>query len=94
MIKFRTRNHRLPIETGNWTRTPIIQRTCNFCNNKIGDEFHYLLECEQLNDERKKFLKPYYYRRANVFKLEKLMNIENKSEYLKLCKLIKTIILR
>lgn len=94
MIKFRTRNHRLPIETGNWARIPINQRTCTSCNNKIGDEFHYLFECVLLNDERKKFLKPYYYRRANTFKLDQLINTENKSEYLKLCKFVKTIILR
>lgn len=43
--KFRTRNHRLPIETGNWNRVPRNIRFCNHCVNKIGDEFHYLFEC-------------------------------------------------
>lgn len=91
-IKFRTRNHRLPIETGNWLRTPINQRFCNICQDKIGDEFHYLFECPQFNDERNRFLKPIYYRRPNMFKLENLMCTKNKPEFIKLCKFVKCII--
>lgn len=66
-IKFRTRNHQLPIETGNWFKTPINQRFCNTCQNKIGDEFHYLFECPQFDDKRKHFLKPVYNRRPNMY---------------------------
>lgn len=93
IIRFRTRNHRLPIETGNWARIPINLRTCNFCNDKIGDELHYLLECPNLIDNRKKYIKPYYYRRPNTFKMEQLINTTNRSEFLKLCKFMKTILL-
>lgn len=92
LIKFRTRNHRLPIETGNWSRIPINERNCNSCRNKIGDEFHYLFECEQFSNDRRQFIKPYFYRRSNMFKLEKLMCTGNKSEFLKLCKFIKVIL--
>ena len=56
MIKFRTRNHKLPVETGNWTRTPLEQRKCTRCDRNIGDEYHYLLECPILSLQRKKYL--------------------------------------
>jgi hypothetical protein len=44
--KFGTDNARLPIETGRWKDIPRENRFCNLYNrNKIGDEFHYLLDC-------------------------------------------------
>ena len=47
MIKFRTTNHRLPVETGRWHEKPLGERFCTLCNNcQIGDEFHYILECD------------------------------------------------
>jgi hypothetical protein len=98
MLKFRTRNHRLPIETGNWSKTPLNLRVCNLCNNDnnnnyIGDEFHYLFQCKSFEDERKLYLKPYYYRRPNTYKMEKLLNHINGAQYIKLCKFIKKIML-
>lgn len=91
-IKFRTRNHRLPIETRNWSRIPINQIFCNTCQNNIGDEFHYLFECKQFDVERRINLKRYYYSRPNMFKLEKLMCSPSKSEFQKLCKFVKIIL--
>ena len=45
MIKFRTTNHRLPVETGRWQGKPLGERFCTQCNNcQIGDDFHYILE--------------------------------------------------
>ena len=91
-IKFRTRNHRMPIETGNWHRIPVNERLCTQCNNKLGDEFHYLLECRALDNERNQLLKPYYYRNPNTFKLEKLMNTRNNATKSKLYRLVDIII--
>ena len=42
LLKFRTSNHYLPIETGRWNNSPVDHRTCILCNNDIEDEFHYL----------------------------------------------------
>ena len=44
LIQLRTRNHRLPIETGRWLHIPREERICNLCSDKIGDEFHVILE--------------------------------------------------
>ncbi|XP_056016752.1 uncharacterized protein LOC130053469 [Ostrea edulis] len=56
-LKFRTTNHRLPIETGRWIGIPYNERFCVLCNeSKIADEFHYILECSTLSNIRKEYL--------------------------------------
>jgi hypothetical protein len=47
VIKWRTTNHHLPVETGRWNSTHRNARLYHLCNcNKIGDECHYLMECD------------------------------------------------
>jgi len=57
IIRFRTRNHRLPIETGSWSGIKSVERKCQLCkcSSSIADEFHYLLECKSLENERKRY---------------------------------------
>ena len=44
IIKFRTSNHKLPVETGRWENVPLDGRKCQlYTKTDIGDEFHYLL---------------------------------------------------
>ena len=81
-IKFRTRNHRLPIKVGRWSGIPINQRICSFCN-ELGDEFHYLLTCKHFEPERKRYLKSYYY--------DQLMNLKKVAELRNLCRFINVI---
>jgi hypothetical protein len=55
--KFRTGNDRLPIETGRWNGNDHGNRLCNICMDaEIGDEFHYILQCKSLANERKLYL--------------------------------------
>ena len=91
LLKFRTSNHYLPIETGYWN-TPIEYQTCTFCKNDIGDEFQYIFMCTFLANSRKSLLKSYYYIRPNMFKFKELMTINKISALKKLCKLIREII--
>lgn len=43
--KFRTCNHKLPIETRRWTNIKRFHRICLLCNtNTLGDEQHYVME--------------------------------------------------
>ena len=44
--------------------TPIEYRTCTFCNNDIGDEFHYVFMCTFFATSRKSLLKSYYHIRG------------------------------
>lgn len=83
--------YHLPIEIGSWARIPLNERLCNNCN-KLGDEFHFLFECTLFENERRRFLKPYYYRRPNVIKTNELMNTKSKQVFLNLCKFIKCIL--
>ena len=52
-IKFRTRNHRLPIETGSWIRTPQNERVCLNCNSAtstiISLNVHFLITKEKIS---------------------------------------------
>ena len=45
LAKFRTSNHKLPIETGRWSNIPRNQRICHLCETEIGDEYHYIMKC-------------------------------------------------
>ena len=52
MTRLRLSSHRLPVELGRYYKTPLQQRTCHFCQAGVGDEFHYLLDCESLEFKR------------------------------------------
>ena len=52
LCKFRTCNHRLPIEIGRWQNVDRSDRICHICQTtEIGDEFHYILQCRQLHND-------------------------------------------
>ena len=78
IMKFRTSNHHLPVETGRWAGIPLSERVCTLCNNgQIGDEFHYLLECKVLSNHRKKYLGNRYCTRPNVIKFSEILTSSN-----------------
>ena len=59
LIRFRTGNHKLPVEVGRWKSVPLNERLCIYCN-ELGDEFHYLMSCKHFEAERKQCLKSYF----------------------------------
>lgn len=90
MTKLRIANHKLPIEKGRYNNLPREDRKCNLCNSeKIGDEFHFLLECPLLNEIRTKYISKYYFTKPNLFKYSQLLSSQNTSKVLKLGKFIK-----
>lgn len=92
LIQFRTRNHKLPIETGRWRRVPRENRKCHLCNLDIGDEYHYLLVCRNLNNLRKQYIDTSYFRKPNILTFHSLLNVKNASKLRKLCIFIKSIL--
>ena len=70
-----TSSHRLCIETSRW-QTPSIPRLNRICTtcNELDDEYHFLLECQLLNELRKRFISPFYWKRPSMFKCVKLLN--------------------
>ena len=74
IIKFRTSNHNLPVETGRWEDVPLDERMCQLCTKTdIGGEFHYLLCCKYFDSERKRLMKPYFYTRPNMLNFKDLL---------------------
>ena len=62
LCRFRTCNTKLPIETGRWLNITRHDRVCILCNNRnIGDEYHYLFECQFFAQKRKECLPKYFY---------------------------------
>ena len=49
--------HKLRIETGRHTRTPVEARLCTQCNQQeLEDERHFILACTKYNDQRNKLV--------------------------------------
>jgi hypothetical protein len=89
IIKLRTTNHKLPVERGRYVNVPRHTRYCDLCNaNVLGDEFHFILECERLRPLRLKYLPQVYCTRPNVYKFESLLNSEDTPLQLNLGKFI------
>jgi len=92
MIKFRTRNNRLPVEVGCWTNINYEDRKCKLCDsNCVGDEFHYILECSYFNCERNNIIKPCRSRIPNTLLFQEIMQIKPCTPPHKLTYLLKKI---
>ena len=75
-------SHCLHVETGRWSRplTPAENRVCQFCPNKIEDEFHLFFECTLYEHLRTHFIPRYYRTRPSMFKLCQLLNINSENK--------------
>ena len=57
LLKFRTANHRLPVETGRYDGTPLEDRKCPLCDSdQVGSEKHYLFDCHYFHTIRQQYL--------------------------------------
>ena len=93
LTKLRVGNHRLPIETGRWNNTPRNERICPQCPNQtLGDEFHYLFECNTFKSAREKYLDKFYYRYPSMYKAQSLFCSKNRNTLLQLSKLVELIL--
>ena len=90
-MAFRTRNHRLPIETGRWHNIPVNERYCNVCN-KLGDEYHFLIECSLFKHQREIYLDRKTFIRPSFYKFSGLLNIQDSDSVVKLANLRKHIV--
>ena len=80
IIKFRTTNYRIPTETGRWQGKPLGERFCTLCKNcQIGDKFHYIHECDTIQNIRKYFSCNFCCQRPNVIKFTELMSTYNET---------------
>ena len=91
LARFRTTNHKLPIETGRWQNIDRNERKCNICKSDIGDEMHYILTCPAMNDIRQYYIPKIFHRRPNVIKFYKLFSNKNERVLLNLCRFIQLV---
>ena len=93
LTKYRTTNHRLPIEVGRWNNVIRNDRKCELCNlDEIGDEYHYLLVCSHFSDTRSRYIDRTYYTYPNMYKFVNLITTTDNNVLLKLCKFIAHIL--
>ena len=65
----------LPCNIDRFNSNLIVDRNCQLCNkNIIGDEFHFLFECDEFNVERTKYVPHYYITQLDSDKLNHLFN--------------------
>ena len=90
---FRLCNNYLPLEKGSWLGISRNERVCNLCNtNSIGDEYHYLFQCNFFN-ERKQFLPTINSsRKTSAFNFGFIMCETNETKLFKLCCFLKIVL--
>ena len=95
LLKYRTANHFLPVETLRWQSIDISERKCTLCDNNqdTADEFHYLFICKYFDAQRKQYIKPYYFRRPNILKYKDLFSSKSQEKLSNLSKFV-TIIMK
>ena len=92
LLRFRTLNHRLPVQSGRIDNIPRGERICTKCNtNDIGDEFHYIMTCPFFTDSRRKFIAQRYYKFPNAIKFHALYNNTNYRQLVRLSLFTKVI---
>lgn len=81
ICKYRIHAHSLKIETGRYLNIDRQERICDFCNDScIEDKLHFILKCKKYDDMRKKYIKPYYWKKPSAFKLIQLLSVCNIKE--------------
>lgn len=82
LSRLRLSSHRLAVETGRWQRpesVPYNERKCIICG-VLADKFHFVIECKNYKDIRKKYINNYYLRHPSFVKFIKLINSVNPVE--------------
>ena len=78
ILKFRTTNHRLPVELGRLVLKTYDERKCLKGNsNSVRDETHYLLECDFFKEDRQRLVEKYFFTCPNITKVSQLLNINH-----------------
>ena len=91
-LHFRTLNHRLPIQRGRFIGVLRKERVCNLCNNgDIGDEFHYVFQCNYFNNDRNNLIPSYYRNKPNVIKFFELFTTTKKKTLIQLARFLQLV---
>jgi len=97
LCKFRCGNHQLPISKVRFMNDTdkVTNRHLTLCSkcesNQVGDELHYLLDCQYFSDERLKFLNRKRFVNPNIFTVKQIMNTKNVSKIKKIAEFVRII---
>ena len=92
IIIYRTGNHRLPTETGRWDDTPLNDENVMFAIKTI--LVMSIIICFHVTffkNERKLYLKPYFYVNSNICKYRELFTSNSETTLIKLSKFVEII---
>ena len=90
LMRFRTGNHKLPVERGRYQSIERMNRNCDLCDtHSVGDEYHFIMECKSLSTLRSKYFPQYYCKHNSAIKFRQLMGSKDKKLLIKLAKFIK-----
>ena len=67
LARYRCRNHNLPVEIGCHRGIPREQRKCNWCENELGDEFHFIMNCSNLKTFQNQLIKRLFKNLYNLY---------------------------
>ena len=73
LTKIRLSNHNLMIEKGRHQGLRERQRLCPFCDNKVEDEYHFIMECKTFNEFRQKLF-------VEITEIKNTFNLLNDAE--------------
>ena len=79
------RNHNVSVEIGCHSGIPREQRKCNWCENELGDEFHFIIKGSNFKTFRNQLIKRHHTIRSPAFRFDKFMNSQNILEMKNLC---------
>ena len=75
-IKFLTKNCNIPVVSGKWYHRKVynerMRTTCDF----LGDEYHFVIECQINTYIKNTYLSPYYWRKPAMSKFIELMTCD------------------
>jgi hypothetical protein len=92
LARFRTLNHKLPVQMGRYNNVPRNERICEKCDmGVLGDEYHYLLICPQFAEQRKRYIPTKYFSIATKIKFGHLLSTKSRNILLRLTNFIRAI---
>ena len=74
-----------------WYREDIHIHITKCDNITIGDEYHYIMECDHFSNFRNRFIVTNLRERPNILKFKQIMSAYEKQNLEKLCKFIRKI---
>ena len=89
-LRLRASLLRLLVTLERYDNIPYEQQVCTSRKSgHIGDEFHFILECQALQELKSKYIQEYFWKYPNVYKLGSLLSSKSIPLILKTAKFVK-----